>query len=114
MTNRLARFRAQENADFSFTRLQINPLQRSLEMSLYFDAVTVLASPEAGGSLKSRIYSSRLKSSPPQIYALITEATKWNVVLKEVVDNSDILAHEPKVGSFSLIFFFLDISEARR
>lgn len=70
-------------------------------MSLYFDAVSVLtAPPEAGGSLKSRIYNSRLKSSPPQIYALITETTKWNAVLKEVVNNSDILAHEPKVGFF--------------
>ncbi|WEW61000.1 SAM-dependent RNA methyltransferase [Emydomyces testavorans] len=67
-------------------------------MSLYFDAVSILTAPsDAGGSLKSRIYNSHLKSSPPQIYALITEVTKWNAVLKEVVDNSNILAHEAKL-----------------
>ena len=72
-------------------------------MSLYFDAVSVLSgSPDDGGSLKSRIYNGKWKSSPAQIYALIAEASKWNLVLKEVIDNSGILTYEPKV-SFYLV-----------
>ena len=68
-------------------------------MSLYFDSVSVLAaSSTTGGSFKSRIYSSRSsKSSPAQIYALITEASKWDVLLKEIIENADILSLEHKV-----------------
>jgi hypothetical protein len=68
-------------------------------MSLYFDAVSVLTSPSsAGGSFKSRIYSSRnLKANPAQIYALVTEASKWDILLKEVIENAGILNLEPKV-----------------
>jgi hypothetical protein len=68
-------------------------------MSLYFDAVSVLTSPSsAGGSFKSRIYSSRnLKANPAQIYALVTEASKWDTLLKEVIENAGILNLEPKV-----------------
>ncbi|KAI1919420.1 hypothetical protein LOZ65_004415 [Ophidiomyces ophidiicola] len=84
-------------------------------MSLYFDAVTVLAaSPASGGSLKSRIYNSRLKSSPPQIYALITETTKWNAVLKEVVDKSGILAHEPKLTPLLSLLLTHDLLLSKR
>lgn len=83
-------------------------------MSLYFDAVSILTSPrDAGGSLKSRIYNtntnsqlkSKLKSAPAQIYALIAEVSKWNTVIKEVVDGSEILKHEPKVGPYILQTF---------
>lgn len=68
-------------------------------MSLYFDAANVLsADASAGGSFKSRVYNnSNLKSSPAQVYALIAETSKWDTVLKEVVDNAGILATEPKV-----------------
>ncbi|EEP80207.1 conserved hypothetical protein [Uncinocarpus reesii 1704] len=84
-------------------------------MSLYFDAVSVLsASPDAGGSLKSRIYNSSLKSSPPQIYALIAEVTKWNAVLKEVVDNSAILAHEPKLTPLLALLLTHDLLLSRK
>ncbi|RMJ28978.1 hypothetical protein PHISP_00189 [Aspergillus sp. HF37] len=69
-------------------------------MSLYFDAVSILTSPSlAGGSFKSRIYSSRdLKANPAQIYALITEASKWDILLKEVIENAGILNLEPKLS----------------
>lgn len=75
-------------------------------MSLYYDAVSVLTAPSStGGSFKSRIYSSRnLKSSPAQIYALVSEASKWDILLKEVIEAAGILKHEPKVAT---IMFYL-------
>lgn len=69
-------------------------------MSLYYDASTILTSPSnnQGGSFKSRIYNSKsLKASPAQIYALVTEASKWDILLKEVIENAGILPLEPKV-----------------
>lgn len=68
-------------------------------MSLYYDAVSILASPtQTGGSFKSRIYNSRsLKSSPAQLYALIIEASKWDLLLKDVIESAGILNLEPKV-----------------
>ena len=68
-------------------------------MSLYFDAVSVLTAPAStGGSFKSRIYNARnLKASPAQIYALVIEASKWDILLKEVIENAGILKLEPKV-----------------
>ncbi|KAL4977412.1 S-adenosyl-L-methionine-dependent methyltransferase [Aspergillus desertorum] len=68
-------------------------------MSLYYDAASILTAPSsAGGSFKSRLYNSRnLKASPAQIYALITEAAKWDILLKEVIDQAGILKLEPKL-----------------
>lgn len=68
-------------------------------MSLYYDAVSVLtASASTGGSFKSRIYNARnIKASPAQIYALVIEASKWDILLKEVIENAGILKLEPKV-----------------
>ncbi|RHZ54224.1 rRNA (cytosine-C5-)-methyltransferase RCM1 [Aspergillus thermomutatus] len=68
-------------------------------MSLYYDAVSVLTAPAStGGSFKSRIYSSRnLKSSPAQIYALVIEASKWDILLKEVIEAAGLLKQEPKL-----------------
>jgi putative methyltransferase len=67
-------------------------------MSLYFDAVAILTAPSSGGSFKSRIYSARnLRATPAQIYALTTEAAKWDSVLAEVIDKAGILALERKV-----------------
>ena len=73
-------------------------------MSLYFDAVAILTAPASGGSFKSRIYSARnLRASPAQIYALITEASKWDVILAEVIENAGILNLERKVSHFAII-----------
>ncbi|KAL3479731.1 S-adenosyl-L-methionine-dependent methyltransferase [Aspergillus californicus] len=68
-------------------------------MSLYYDAVSVLTTPSTtGGSFKSRLYTSRtLKASPAQVYALIIEAAKWDILLKEVIDLAGILRLEPKL-----------------
>jgi putative methyltransferase len=69
-------------------------------MSLYHEAAAVLSQPSSeGGSLKSRIYGKRdLKSPPAQVYALVYETCKWSLVLKEVVEASDILQLEKKVS----------------
>ena len=73
-------------------------INRLESMSLYFDVASVMSADiHAGGSLKSRVYNSNLRSSPAQVYALIAETAKWDTVLKEVVDNSGILSSEPKV-----------------
>ena len=68
-------------------------------MSLYFDAVSILTtSSTVGGSFKSRIYSAQnLRTSPAQVYALITEASKWDRVLTEVIEHADLLPQERKV-----------------
>jgi 25S rRNA (cytosine2278-C5)-methyltransferase len=68
-------------------------------MSVYFDAVSIVQNPSTeGGSFKSRIYNSNtLKSSPAQVYALITETAKWDILLKEVIENSELLLREQKV-----------------
>ena len=68
-------------------------------MSLYHEAAAVLANADnTGGSLTSRIFSKKgLKSSPGQIYALIVEASKWSLVLKDVVEKCGLLAAERKV-----------------
>jgi putative methyltransferase len=70
-------------------------------MSLYYEAADILTAPtNTGGSLKSRIFSKKdLKSQPAQIYALAIETCKWSPVLKEVIEFSDILHLERKVGS---------------
>ena len=69
-------------------------------MSLYYEASSFLssASPKEG-SLKSRIFKtdSSLKSNPATIYALLSETAKYDTLLKEVIDNTGLLALEPKV-----------------
>ena len=58
---------------------------------------------KVGGSLKSRIYDKKdLKSNPAQLFALVTEASKWSGVLKEVVERSGVLRDERKVLFVSL------------
>jgi putative methyltransferase len=68
-------------------------------MSLYLEAVAAITNQERiGGSLKSRIYTNKkTKHSPAQIYALVSESTKWSPILKEVVEKSQILGYEKKV-----------------
>ena len=68
-------------------------------MSLYYDASTVLATGHSGGSLKSTIYrdKGKLRSDPATVFALVSEATKWAEVLKEVIEKSGLLHVERKV-----------------
>lgn len=69
-------------------------------MSLYYEAAAVLANADkAGGSLKSRLYKQQgLKSSPAQLFALISEASKWSPVLKDVIERCGLLGEERKVS----------------
>jgi putative methyltransferase len=71
-------------------------------MSLYYEAGDILTAPNnAGGGLKSRIFSKKdLKSQPAQIYALVIETCKWSSVLKEIIENAEILRLERKVIIF--------------
>lgn len=73
-------------------------------MSLYYEAADLLTAPtNAGGSLKSRIFSNKeLKSQPAQIYALAIESCKWSSVLKEVVERAEILRLEYKVRYYKV------------
>ncbi|KAE8393408.1 S-adenosyl-L-methionine-dependent methyltransferase [Aspergillus alliaceus] len=85
-------------------------------MSLYYDAVKILTSPSpTGGSFKSRIYNERgLKAAPAQVYALITEASKWDTVLKEVIENAGILKLEPKLSPLLALLLVHDHLLAKR
>ena len=69
-------------------------------MSLYHETAAIVTSPSShSGSLKSRIFGSKdLKSPPAQVYALAFESSKWSAVLKEVVENSQLLQKERKVS----------------
>ena len=84
-------------------------------MSLYYEASDILANAEEkGGSLKNRIFGKKdLKSSPGAIFALVAETTKWSSVLKEVIEKSEILKLEKKVG-LSGRFLYLPISTANK
>lgn len=70
-------------------------------MSLYHETVSILTSTATHtGSLKSRIYGNKdLKSPPAQVYALAFEASKWSAILKEVVENAQLLQKEKKVSA---------------
>lgn len=71
-------------------------------MSLYYDAAPLLVSAsDAAGSLKSRVFSSKdLKSPPKQVFALVSEASKWSPVLVDVIEKSPLLQLERKVSKF--------------
>lgn len=70
-------------------------------MSLYHEAAEILSVPGLyGGNMKSRVFGRKgLKSNASQLYALALETCKWSSVLKEVIENSEILTHERKVFS---------------
>ena len=68
-------------------------------MSLYYDAAPLLLPcSDHSGSLKSRIFNLKgTKSSPKQIFAVVSEASKWSPVLSEVIEKSQLLRLERKV-----------------
>ena len=70
-------------------------------MSLYYESERILLNAgHATGSLKARVFSAKdFKSKPAQVYALVAEVTKWSPVLKDVVEKSQLLSLERKVGS---------------
>ncbi|PVH99694.1 NOL1/NOP2/Sun domain family [Periconia macrospinosa] len=80
-------------------------------MSLYYEAASVLANSEnAGGSLKARLYRQKnLKSSPAQLFALISEASKWSLVLKDVVEKCGLLREEKKLSPILALLLCHDL-----
>lgn len=70
-------------------------------MSLYYEAAEILTVPGShGGNVKSRVFGKKgLQSNASQLYALALETCKWSSILKEVVENSEILNYERKVSS---------------
>ncbi|RDL40745.1 S-adenosyl-L-methionine-dependent methyltransferase [Venustampulla echinocandica] len=85
-------------------------------MSLYHETADFLTAPSnAGGSLKSRIFSKKdLKSQPAQVYALTIESCKWSAVLKEVVENADLLRLERKITPVLSVLLVHDLLLAKR
>lgn len=73
-------------------------------MSLYYDAAPLLLpGPDQQGSLKSRVFNSKdHKSSPKQIFALVSEASKWSPITSEIIENSQLLQLERKVRTSRL------------
>ncbi|OAX85550.1 hypothetical protein ACJ72_00088 [Emergomyces africanus] len=84
-------------------------------MSLYLDAASILDGDSGpGGSFKSRVYNSKLRSSSSQVYALVTETAKWDILLKEVVENAGLLPLEPKLTPLLSILLTHDLLLAKR
>ncbi|KAI5304675.1 hypothetical protein KEM56_006133 [Ascosphaera pollenicola] len=85
-------------------------------MSLYYDASTVLSSDaKIGGSFKSRVYNSKdLKSAPAQVYALVAECAKWDLFLKEVIENAGILDAERKLTPLLALLLTHDLLLSKR
>ena len=102
---------AKNSLDLSPTAVQSLLHVRRSTMSLYYEAARVLTNSDSqSGSLKSRVYGNKdLKSSPAQLFGLLTEATKWSAVLKDVIEKSGILQLEKKVTrrKFSLPLLFI-------
>ncbi|KAE9379162.1 S-adenosyl-L-methionine-dependent methyltransferase [Stipitochalara longipes BDJ] len=85
-------------------------------MSLYWETAELLTAPaNAGGSLKARIFGKKdLKSQPAQVYALAIETCKWSSILKEVVENADILRVERKLTPILSILLAHDLLLAKK
>lgn len=86
-------------------------------MSLYHDASTIILNPSnTSDSLKLRIFSrkSSLKSQPAQLYALLIETQRWNFILKQIIERSDLLAHERKLTPALSLVLVHDLLLAKR
>ncbi|KAI9752753.1 MAG: hypothetical protein M4579_005509, partial [Chaenotheca gracillima] len=85
-------------------------------MSLYYEAASILASPTSlEGPLKSYIYRQKhLKSSPGQTYALVVETLKWNEVLKDVIENAQLLRFERKLTPELALLLVHDLLLAKK
>ncbi|KAI9681103.1 MAG: hypothetical protein M1817_002385 [Caeruleum heppii] len=83
-------------------------------MSLYYDAATILSEPTLAGSLKSRVYGRKdLKSPPPQVFALVSETVRWNLILKEVINNAQLLKWERKLSPVLALLLVHDLLLAK-
>lgn len=79
-------------------------------MSLYYEAADILSASLSGkGSIQSLVFSNKtLKNKPGQLFALLSEASKWSPVLKGVIEQSGVLSIEKKViFTFSYCVFIV-------
>ncbi|MCJ1329508.1 hypothetical protein MMC10_006188 [Thelotrema lepadinum] len=87
-------------------------------MSLYHEAASLIttSSSISHDSLKSQIFSRTVtrKSSSTQLFALVAEASKWNAILKEVVERSGILAHERRLTPALALLLTHDLLLAKK
>ncbi|KAI0019014.1 S-adenosyl-L-methionine-dependent methyltransferase [Xylariomycetidae sp. FL0641] len=83
-------------------------------MSLYHETADIVSAP-AGGNLKTRIFGKKdLKSPTQQVYALALETCKWSPVLKEVVENAELLKHERKLTPVLALLLVHDLLLSKR
>ncbi|MCJ1475493.1 hypothetical protein MMC13_004156 [Lambiella insularis] len=85
-------------------------------MSLYYEAAGFLTTRDQHvRSLKSRVYNAKeLKSTPAQVYALVSEASRWSPIMKEVVETSQVLSHERKLSPALALLLVHDLLLAKR
>ncbi|KAI0880820.1 S-adenosyl-L-methionine-dependent methyltransferase [Annulohypoxylon maeteangense] len=87
-------------------------------MSLYHETADILSEApinSSGGNLKTRIFGKKdLKSPQQQVYALALETCKWSPVLKEVIDNSELLRHERKLSPLLALLLAHDFLLSKR
>ena len=86
-------------------------------MSLYYEGSDLVSRAEQQvGNLKSRIFNSKAtwKSSAPQLYALVSEASKWSLVLKEVIERSSLLQDERKLTPSLALLLVHDLLLAKK
>ncbi|KAI6087176.1 S-adenosyl-L-methionine-dependent methyltransferase [Hypoxylon rubiginosum] len=77
-------------------------------MSLYHETADVLSA--TSGNLKTRIFGNKDLKSPQQVvYALALETCKWSPVLKEVIENSELLRHERKLSPVLALLLVHDL-----
>ncbi|KAI1326028.1 S-adenosyl-L-methionine-dependent methyltransferase [Xylariaceae sp. FL0255] len=82
-------------------------------MSLYHETAGILSA--TGGNLKTRIFGNKtLKSPQQQVFALALETCKWSSVLKEVIDNSDLLRLERKLTPLLALLLVHDFLLAKK
>lgn len=91
--------KARHSGNFLSHILRVKRLNFPRNMSLYYESTPFLYQD----SLKSGVFSGQLKSKPKQVYALVSETSKWSSILKEIIEKSQILTLERKVsGRFNL------------
>ena len=87
-------------------------------MSLYHEVACLIRNSTtiSHESLKSQIFNNTesRKSPPTKLYALAAEASKWNAVLKEVVERSGILSHEKKLTPALALLLTHDLLLAKK
>ncbi|KAL7923886.1 S-adenosyl-L-methionine-dependent methyltransferase [Trichoderma austrokoningii] len=84
-------------------------------MSLYHEAAEILSSSNSSGSLKSRVFGKKNGKAPPaQLYALVLESAKWSLVLKEVIEKTELLKLERKLTPTLALLLVHDLLLAKK